>query len=144
MVVGLCRISLAIPGNTSLKGKRSVVRRIVERARSRFNAAVAEVDDLDALQRATVGFAVVSNDRVHARRMIARVASFLEGSGLAVPLERETEVMSLGGAIAPRSMMEADADEPGDEGDDERAELDSDGDGDGDGDGDDDGGDEAP
>lgn len=110
MVVGLCRISLAIPGNSSLKGKRSVVRRIVERARARFNASVAEVDDLDALQRTTVAFAVVTNDRVHAARMIARIARFVEGSGLAVPLERESEVMSMGGAIAPRPMIGSEGD----------------------------------
>ena len=62
------------------------MRRLVERPRSRFNAAVAEVDDNDVLQRATVGFAVVSTTRVHARQMIGRIAGFIEGMGLAIPV----------------------------------------------------------
>lgn len=85
-----------------------MVRRLVERARSRFNAGVAEVDDLDALQRTTVGFVVVSNSRVHATQMISRIAGFLEAMGIAVPLERESEVLSLGGAMAPRPLAEGD------------------------------------
>ena len=43
MVVGICRVVLALPWNDSLKGKRSVVKRILERARVRFNVAAAEV-----------------------------------------------------------------------------------------------------
>jgi uncharacterized protein YlxP (DUF503 family) len=55
MVVGVCSIDLHIPGNDSLKGKRSVVRRIKERVRNTFNVSVAEVEDLDKLQRAGLG-----------------------------------------------------------------------------------------
>lgn len=85
------------------------MRRLVERARSRFNAAVAEVEDNDVLQRATVGFVVVSSSRVHARQMIGRVAGFIEGMGLAVPVDREIDVLSFGGAFAPVSLAEAEA-----------------------------------
>ena len=47
MVVGTARLVLAIPSATSRKDKRSGVRRVVNRARARFNAAIAEVDDQD-------------------------------------------------------------------------------------------------
>ena len=39
MVVGVCRIELRLAGVSSLKAKRSVVRRIVNRTMQRFNAA---------------------------------------------------------------------------------------------------------
>lgn len=76
MVVGICRIVLSLPWNDSLKGKRSVVKSILERARGRFHVAAAEVDDLDAHRRATLGFAVVSNDARHARSVIDKVVGF--------------------------------------------------------------------
>jgi len=43
MVVGVCRVILNINEAFSLKEKRQVVKSIVERVKSRFNASVAEV-----------------------------------------------------------------------------------------------------
>lgn len=96
MVVGACRITLAIPGNDSLKGKRAVVRPILDRVRARFNVAAAEVAAMDHHQRAILGFAVVSNDRSHAQSMIDTIASFVENQGKAIVTGRETEIVSLG------------------------------------------------
>ena len=62
MFVGIVRIELHIPGVSSLKGKRSVVRGLKERIRQRVHAAVAEVDHQDLWQRATLGAAVISGE----------------------------------------------------------------------------------
>ena len=43
MTVGLLRIRYRLPSR-SLKEKRAIIRPMVERARNRFNASVAEVD----------------------------------------------------------------------------------------------------
>ena len=80
MVVGICRVVLALPWNDSLKGKRSVVKCILERTRQRFHVAAAEVEDLDAHRRATLGFSVVSNDVRHAQSVLDKVVSFLTDS----------------------------------------------------------------
>jgi len=80
MVVGICRVVLALPWNDSLKGKRSVVKSIVERARQRFHVAAAEVDDLDVHRRATLGFAVVSNDTRHAQSVLDKLVGFVAGA----------------------------------------------------------------
>jgi uncharacterized protein YlxP (DUF503 family) len=74
MVVGVCRVAFSLPGNASLKGKRSVVRRIVDRTRAKFNAAVAEVADLDSHRRAVIGVSVVSNDTRHANSMLDHIS----------------------------------------------------------------------
>ncbi len=96
MVVGACRITLAIPGNDSLKGKRAVLRPMLDRLRARFNVAAAEVAGMDHLQSATIGFAVVSNDRRHAQSMVDTIADFVEGQGRGIVTSRDTEILSLG------------------------------------------------
>lgn len=96
MVVGICRLALAIPGNASLKGKRSVVRRVVERARNKYNVAIAEVDDMDVHQRATIGFAVVSNDARHANSMIDTIVAFVSGISEARLTDRQMEIVHFG------------------------------------------------
>jgi uncharacterized protein YlxP (DUF503 family) len=59
LIVGIALIELHIPGSSSLKAKRSVLNRIKERVKNRFNASVAEVDYQDLWQRAAIGVAVV-------------------------------------------------------------------------------------
>ncbi len=99
MVVGVCRFSLALPGNASLKGKRNILRSLLDRTRARFPVAIAEVADNDIWQRAVLGLAVVSNDRGHAHAMIEKVLSAVDAMGLAVPLGREVEIVSFGEQI---------------------------------------------
>jgi uncharacterized protein YlxP (DUF503 family) len=62
MVVGIGTIVLRVPGSTSLKGKRSVVKGVIRRLQNTFNASVAEVGANDNHQRAEIGLAFVGND----------------------------------------------------------------------------------
>jgi uncharacterized protein YlxP (DUF503 family) len=61
MSVGVCRLKIHIPGSRSLKDKRSVVKSLIARLRKQFNLSVAEVDDHEFWQIATIGMACVSN-----------------------------------------------------------------------------------
>jgi uncharacterized protein YlxP (DUF503 family) len=92
----VCRITFSIPGNDSLKGKRRVVRRIVDRTRNQFNTAVAEVGALDQHRRAQIGFAVVSNDSRHANSMLDNIGAFVSHLTEAVVVGRDVELMHLG------------------------------------------------
>src|SRR5262249_52766449 len=92
MVVGISRIVLGIPEARSLKDKRSVVRRVIDRVRNKFNAAVAEVGDLDVHRRAVIGVSVVSNDRRHANEMLDTIGAFVSGASEAVVLDRAIEI----------------------------------------------------
>lgn len=96
MLVGVGRVALALDGVSSLKEKRSIVRRVVDRARHRFNAAVAEVADQDVLSRAVVGFAVVSNDAAHCDRMLEEIVQWVEKSGVAPVLWRKSQRVAVG------------------------------------------------
>ncbi|MGB5811039.1 MAG: DUF503 domain-containing protein [Polyangiales bacterium] len=95
MVVGVCQISLSLPGVNSLKAKRSIVRRVVDRASNRFNVAVAEVGRQDVHRQALLGFAVVSGDRRHANSMLDSIVSFVEGATEAIVTDRSTELLSV-------------------------------------------------
>jgi uncharacterized protein YlxP (DUF503 family) len=96
MIVGICRIVLSLPGNDSLKGKRKVVRQILDRVRHKFNAAASEVDDMDVHQRAVLGIAVVSNDTSHANSMLDTIASFIAGATEARVVGRKMELRNVG------------------------------------------------
>ncbi len=93
MVVGLGTVDLYIPGVQGLKEKRGVVRRVVERTRSRFPVSAAEVDHLDLHQKATIGFAVVSNDAKLADSILNRVVDFIEDLHLAEVTRVDLEVL---------------------------------------------------
>ena len=93
MIVGVCRVSLRLPENGSLKGKRQVVRSLTTRLRNKFNVAVAEVADNDRWQIATLGVTCVSNDARHAQEMLDCVVSYIERTRLDAELiESEIEV----------------------------------------------------
>jgi len=93
MVIGICRLELALPGNGSLKGKRRVRQSLIDRARRKFNLAVAEVEALDRHQRLVLGAVCVSNDAVHANRALQRFVSWVEDTGLAVVQQVATELV---------------------------------------------------
>lgn len=63
MQLGTLRIVLQIPQSRSLKSKRHVIKGIIDRLKNKFNISVAEVDDNDLWQRATLGIAIVANER---------------------------------------------------------------------------------
>jgi len=68
MIIGACTIELRLPGNHSLKGKRHILKPLLNRLRREFNLAVAEVAQNDHWQLAEIAFVTVANDpgRVHA------------------------------------------------------------------------------
>ncbi len=65
MVVGLLTLDLHFPGARSLKDKRRVLRRLIDRMRNRFNVSVAEVDHQDLWQRARVAVVSVNTAQAH-------------------------------------------------------------------------------
>lgn len=94
MVVGACRITLLIPENHSLKGKRQVLRSILARVRNEFGVAAAEVADQDLWQRAVIGIAYVSNDGGHANEVLSKAVNFVARAHAdAEMLDYELEIM---------------------------------------------------
>ena len=82
MHVGVARIELQLAENSSLKGKRMVVKSVAQRVRNRFNVAVAEVDTQDAWETITLGIVCVSGDARHSNEMLSKVIDFIESERL--------------------------------------------------------------
>jgi uncharacterized protein len=89
MTVGVARITLFIPESHSLKEKRMVLRRIKDRVRSKFNAAIAEVGEHDLWQRASLGLAVVGSDRRFVESALDEVVRFVGSFVETTNIERE-------------------------------------------------------
>ncbi len=93
--VGLLVVDLHIPDAVTLKDKRQVVRSLLDRAASRFNVSVAEIDHLDTCQRALLAFACVANEPRHVHRVLAGVCRSVESEARAEVLDATLEVAVL-------------------------------------------------
>ncbi|NUN14512.1 MAG: DUF503 domain-containing protein [Myxococcales bacterium] len=93
--VGVCRVELGIDDNFSLKGKRSIVKRVIDRTRHRFNVAIGEVEDNDVLDRAVLGFAVVGNDRSFVNSCVDKIVNFIDEIGEAPIEDHQIQILSL-------------------------------------------------
>jgi hypothetical protein len=96
MFVGVLRLTFHIPHARSLKEKRSVVRKIRDRMRARFEISIAEVDAQDLHQKAVFGVSVVSGEAAVCDSVMEQVARAAELAEDAVLTDRETELVPFG------------------------------------------------
>ena len=92
MIVGVMTAQLSLQGIDSLKGKRSIVKSLIGRLKSRFNISVAEVDHQDSKSIAVIGIATVSNDSRFIDQQFDTIVSFMRNDGRFYlgQVERET------------------------------------------------------
>lgn len=95
MVVGICQLDFRIPENHSLKGKRHIIRKLIDRVRHRFNVAISEVGDNDLWQRGQIGICTVGNDRRHINSSLDKVIDFIEKMQLVEMVNTEMEILSV-------------------------------------------------
>ena len=81
MLVGVMSAQMYMQGVTSLKQKRSIVKGVIGRLRSRFNVSVAEVAHQDNKTSAVVGIAVVSNEAQFIDQQLDAVLNFMRNDG---------------------------------------------------------------
>ena len=94
MNIGACKIRLRLPENLSLKGKRQVLKSITTRVRNKFNVSVAEIDDQNLWQLATLGICCVSNDKRYTNEVLSKVVDFIVGGRFDVEiLDYEIEIL---------------------------------------------------
>lgn len=92
MIVGTCEIELIIYEANSLKEKRHVIKSIIERIQTRFNASAAEVGYNDLWNRSIIGVAVVSNKKVLCESMISKIIDFIDNDDRVEIINRYVEV----------------------------------------------------
>lgn len=111
MFVGVARLSLHVAESGSLKGKRQVLRKVIERVKARYNVSIAEVEDQDLWQRATLALAVIGGERRHVDEQVEKILHYVEEMYVAPLISREVEILSLGAHLfeAPPAQKEAPA-----------------------------------
>lgn len=92
MIVASQTWELSLPGCGSLKEKRSVVRSLRDRLRSKFNVSVSETGLQDAHERAEISIALVASDRRLSESMLDKLDDFVEehSGAVIVRVFRET------------------------------------------------------
>lgn len=80
MHIATLTITLYLAEGGSLKDKRQVVKSVIETTRQKFNVSIAEIEDLDLWQKATLGVACISNNSAHANRVLDKVLDTLEAN----------------------------------------------------------------
>lgn len=84
MVVASLTWELSLPGCSSLKEKRSVIRSLRDRLRVKFNVSVAETGLQDVHTRAQLTIALVTTDGRLAESILDKADRFVESHGGAV------------------------------------------------------------
>lgn len=73
MPIAFLTLELRIEGAHSLKDKRQVVRSMKDRLRAKFNVSVAELEQTELWQRATLGIASISSSRDYLEGLMQNV-----------------------------------------------------------------------
>jgi uncharacterized protein YlxP (DUF503 family) len=92
MVVASLTWELSLPGCSSLKEKRSVVRSLRDRLRAKFNVSVAETAHQDVHTRAQLTIALVATDASFAESVLQRADDLVGLNGRAIVLSARREM----------------------------------------------------
>jgi uncharacterized protein YlxP (DUF503 family) len=95
MVVGTMIIELHLHDNRSLKGKRKIVRSMIDKVKHKFNVAIAEIGSNDKWQKIELGISTVGNDRRHIDSSLTNVLAFLDSLYLAEIVDSKTEILNI-------------------------------------------------
>lgn len=104
MFVGVCRLVLHLVENNSLKGKRRIVRSVIDRTRAKFGVSIAEVGENDTLRRAVIGAAVIGNNGAHIDSVLNHLGAYIDRLGVAPVESFTTEIIALGDELAERGI----------------------------------------
>lgn len=100
MQIGHLRVRLILRQARSLKDKRQVVRSILDRMRSTFEVAAAEVGARDDPQVALLGFAAVAEETAAVQAILEQIGNALRGHPVAEFVSAEAEVLAFAGPLS--------------------------------------------
>lgn len=91
--VGICQVELLLPEAQSLKEKRFVLSSLKARIGNKFNVSIAEVDQNDLWQRATIGMALVANERKFIDEVFSKILNALDAENGFEVIKHQLEVV---------------------------------------------------
>jgi uncharacterized protein YlxP (DUF503 family) len=94
MTVGIARVTLFVAGSHSLKEKRTVLRRVKDLVRQKFNVSIAEVGENDVWQRAVLGVSLVGNDRRFVESSLDEVLALIRSKAEVLDVQKELQTFN--------------------------------------------------
>jgi uncharacterized protein len=94
VTVGIARVTLFVSGSHSLKEKRTVLRRVKDLVRQKFNVSIAEVGENDVWQRAVLGVSVVGNDRRFVESALDEVLALIRAKAEVLDVQKEMQTFN--------------------------------------------------
>jgi len=94
VIIGALKVRMQIQGAHSLKEKRKVLKSVKDRL-AHMGVSVAEVDDLDKWQAATLGLAVVSNDAGFVNSMLDKIMNIFFNQDEVEVIGSDMEILHL-------------------------------------------------
>lgn len=73
-------LEFIIHASHSLKEKRAVLQRMIQRTKQKFNVSIAEIDHQNVWQRTRIAIVCVSSSKDVSEREIERAISFLQSN----------------------------------------------------------------
>jgi len=77
MNIGVCRVEIRLPESQSLKDKRRITKSLIARLQNEYRISVAEVENHELWQLASIGIACVSNHARHADEVLTNALNFI-------------------------------------------------------------------
>ncbi|ADY72896.1 protein of unknown function DUF503 [Desulfurobacterium thermolithotrophum DSM 11699] len=76
--IGFLEVHLRIPEAHSLKEKRGVVKRIIERLKNKFNVSVSEIGEQDKWQSSVIGVVTIASSKKVVDATLEKVVVYIE------------------------------------------------------------------
>lgn len=92
-IIGVLQTDLHIPLCNSLKEKRSVLRRLENHIRKKFNVSVAEIGAQDVWRSAEIGVVTGSTSRDLVHQTLHKVVTLIEHEGAVQVTDYDIEIL---------------------------------------------------
>jgi len=93
MVIAVLTVDLYLPGASSLKEKRMVIKALKDKIGHHYNVSIAEVDFLDKWQRARIGIVQVGNDFKYVEKNMNSIFRLIDSNGFAQVVDHSLEYL---------------------------------------------------
>lgn len=92
MKVGILQMELMLAGSHSLKDKRSVLRRLKNQVRKKFNVSIAEVEHGNNFKRTLLAITTISVNSQQAKQVLEKTEKYIEMLSNSLVVARKIEM----------------------------------------------------
>jgi uncharacterized protein YlxP (DUF503 family) len=92
MTIGLLQMEMMLPHTNSLKDKRSLLKRMINLVRKKYNVSFSELSGNDSLGKTHIGIVTLSNHSDKCHQVLTEVENFISQNFDVMPVKRNMEM----------------------------------------------------